>query len=488
MNTTAFIRATRPISPFSGVATVAYAALAGGLGWGIRGQYGHETGAMMAGLLVSLVLVLRCGSHLPPWAAIRAVAMGTVAMGFGGSETYGQTIGLTQDAPLVGNAEALRWGLLGLSIKGALWIGFAGLFLGMGLGGVRYRGREILLLLLSFPLLQWIGTHFVNEPFDPDNHVLPRLYFSDSWQWEPGSDLKPRREIWAGLLLALAGGMAWTGFWKRDALARRLAGWGMLGGAVGFPLGQCLQSYHAWHPTRFRTGVWQHLDPNMNWWNWMETTFGCVMGFLLAFGLLRNLARIRAPKVDRVDWLPDPISWVLLAVHLVFLVLEEFASIRFFNVFYDPGFHLGLIPMLLATSGRNMAAWVAFVVTAVPIAGKTLERLAFEEPVVSLSTAVVAYALVPLAWTAALAWSWRETDDFGPSTAGAPERLAVALGANALLYFGLNSAFFRFPWPWETWTSRTPNFLFYSLALLVLGILSLRTWAKPPDAKPGRRR
>jgi len=28
--------------------------MAGGLGWGIRGQYGHEAGAMIAGLLVRL--------------------------------------------------------------------------------------------------------------------------------------------------------------------------------------------------------------------------------------------------------------------------------------------------------------------------------------------------------------------------------------------------------------------------------------------------
>ena len=32
-------------------------AMAGGMGWGIRGQYGHETGAMIAGVLVSLILV-----------------------------------------------------------------------------------------------------------------------------------------------------------------------------------------------------------------------------------------------------------------------------------------------------------------------------------------------------------------------------------------------------------------------------------------------
>ena len=59
--------------------------------------------------------------------------------GFGGNMTYGQTLGLTQNAPVIGNWEALRWGLLGTTIKGAIWIGFAGLFLGMGLGGKRYR-------------------------------------------------------------------------------------------------------------------------------------------------------------------------------------------------------------------------------------------------------------------------------------------------------------------------------------------------------------
>ena len=118
---------------------VLLAALAGGMGWGIRGQYGHETGAMIAGLLVSLVLVFLLCPQAALLPAARAVAFGTIAIGIGGSMTYGQTIGLTQNAPLIGNWEAWRWGMLGLGIKGAIWIGFAGLFLGMGLGGVRYR-------------------------------------------------------------------------------------------------------------------------------------------------------------------------------------------------------------------------------------------------------------------------------------------------------------------------------------------------------------
>jgi predicted lipid-binding transport protein (Tim44 family) len=51
--------------------TAILGAAAGGLGWGIRGQYGHETGAMIAGLLVSLTLVLLLARHAPPLTAAR---------------------------------------------------------------------------------------------------------------------------------------------------------------------------------------------------------------------------------------------------------------------------------------------------------------------------------------------------------------------------------------------------------------------------------
>ena len=83
---------------------VLFAAMAGGMAWGIRGQYGHETGAMIAGLLVSLTLVFLLCPGASLLNVARAVALGTVAMGFGGSMTYGQTVGLTHDAPLVGKS------------------------------------------------------------------------------------------------------------------------------------------------------------------------------------------------------------------------------------------------------------------------------------------------------------------------------------------------------------------------------------------------
>src|SRR5262245_8936307 len=119
------------------LAAVLFPALAAGMGWGIRGQYGHETGAMIAGALAALTLVLLFASHFSSVTGARAAALMAAAIGIGGSETYGQTVGLTHDKELVGHWAALTWGMLGLALKGGLWIGFGGAFLGMGLGGKR---------------------------------------------------------------------------------------------------------------------------------------------------------------------------------------------------------------------------------------------------------------------------------------------------------------------------------------------------------------
>jgi hypothetical protein len=227
------------------------AAMAGGMGWGIRGQYGHETGAMIAGVLVSLVLVFLFCPRNASIHVIRAAALGTIAMGSGGSMTYGQTIGLTHDGPLIGNWASLRWGMLGLAIKGGVWIGFAGFFLGLGLGGKRYRPLEMLLLVIGMLIAAVVGWALLNSPHDPANHRLPWLYFSDHRHWEPGVELKHRPEIWGGLWCALAGGIVYAALAKKDVLARNLALWGILGGALGFPLGQALQATNAWNPRFF---------------------------------------------------------------------------------------------------------------------------------------------------------------------------------------------------------------------------------------------
>lgn len=454
--------------------TVVLAALAGGMGWGIRGQYGHETGAMIAGLLVSLVLVMLLRPRALVGPAARAVAMATVAIGFGGSMTYGQTVGLTHDPDLVGNLAAWRWGMLGLAIKGSIWIGFFGLFLGMGLGAVRYRAVEILGLMLGFLGLYAIGTHLFNRPFDPANQILPRLYFSADWHWRPGAVLKPRQECWGGLLLALWGGWAYVSFVRRDALARRLMLWACLGGALGFPGGQCVQAFHAWHAASFKTGIWTQIDPVMNWWNWMETTFGTIMGASVGLGLWLNRSRIDALAEPVANSIRPPVEWLLLLLHVGLLVTEEFGLNRWVSVAYDLGLILGVIPMVAVVGGRLWPVFVALPVTLIPIAGKTIEHLVYEQRATSPLLGWTVYGVVPVVSTFAFSLRWIRRDEEAKPGADGRFVPAVLLWVT-WLYFGLNYAFFRFPWPWGPWTARTPNSLFYWMAALTLTAVAIRS-------------
>lgn len=458
-----------------------FGALAGGLAWGIRGQYGHEAGAMIAGLLVSLVLVGLLAPHAALLPAARAVALATLAMGFGGSMTYGQTIGLTQDAPLVGNWAALRWGMLGLALKGGVWIGFAGLFLGMGLGGVRYRWREMSALMGGLLVLYAAGVWVLNRPFDPTNRILPALYFSDDWRWEPDALLKPRRECWGGLLFALIGAWAWAGWFRRDALARRLVLWGLLGGALGFPLGQCLQAFHAWNPEMFQDGFWGRLDPLMNWWNWMETTFGAVMGAALGFGLWWNRRFIGALQDDGPVEFSPPVEVLLLGLHVTLLLLVEFASVSAVDALYDLGLSLALVPLVTVAGGRWAPFLVALPVTLLPIAGKTIRHLGPFALTPGTAPAWLLCGVLPLVLTTAAAvWFIKQRDQHLTASGFARGGLLLT----TWLYFGLNFAFFDFPWPWQPWTARTPNALAYTLCALGLTWTCVR-YLKPPAANEG---
>ncbi|MCI0540055.1 MAG: hypothetical protein L0Z50_33025 [Verrucomicrobiales bacterium] len=450
---------------------VLFAAMAGGMGWGIRGQYGHETGAMIAGLLVALVLTLLFCPRDDAWSVARAVAWCTVATGFGGSMTYGQTVGLTHDAPLVGNWGALRWGLLGLAIKGGLWIGFAGVFLGMGLSGVRYRVRELFIAWLGVLGLCALGIWLLNEPFDPTKQILPRIYFSDDWRWEPGAALKPRREIWGGLLFALAGLLAYAGRWRGDRLAWRLGLWGVLGGAVGFPLGQCLQAYHAWNLDYFRQGGWAQIDPLINWWNFMETTFGAVMGAALGLGLWVNRRCVGIPRnADRFT-IPVWVGWILAAVHCALLIGTEFLALSWVDALYDFGLMLGFIPIVALAGGRWWPWLVLLPMTALPIAGKTLRELAYRQQVIAPWLGWIIYVVLPLGLLAVAAAGFARRAE---RSAQAQSILRPALLLTTWLYFGLNFAFFQFPWPWAKWTARTPNAIIYTVCALSLSFLAVR--------------
>ena len=445
-----------------------FAALAGGMGWGIRGQYGHETGAMLAGLLVALVVVYFFAYEFSSIDAAKAVALATVAIGFGGSMTYGQTLGLTQDAPLIGNIAALRWGLIGTFIKGSIWIGFFGLFLGLGLGGKKYSPIEIILILFVSVFFLYLGIYILNEPFDPENKELPFIYFSDDWYWEPGENLKPRREQWGGLVLALSFLLSYISIVKKDILARNMTVWGMFAGGIGFTLGQCVQAYHAWNADVIKNGFLSSIYPYINWWNMMEITFGAVFAFIITFGLWYNRHHISSNDNNNSFQLGFKNELVLLVVHIVALLTWNFISFSTFDWFADRAITMGIIPIVAIVGGRVWPYLICLPITALPIAGKTLRYLAYRTNDVSLIIGWVIYFFIPLIF---ITWFSLKLIRNQNNHSNGMTFIRYTLCINTVFYFFMNWSFFNWPWPWTTWTMRTPSgiiFLFCTISLLFL--------------------
>lgn len=471
---------------------IALTAMAAGMGWGIRGQFGHETGAMIAGTLASLVIVLCFVPHVHSLTAARAAAMMTVGIGIGGTMTYGQTVGLTHDRDLVGNWEALWWGLLGLSIKGGLWIGLAGAFLGMGLSGKRYRALEVLALMLFLVGLVFVGIWVFNSPYDPSQRVLPRLYFSGDWYFQPNKvDLKPRREVWGGLLAALTGLVAYTRFIRSDKLALRLALIGVTAGGLGFAGGQCVQAFHAWNADMFTNG-WPaqfKLFGFVNWWNMMEISFGFIFGVVLSLGLWFNRELILVESIEDQTFISPTVEILLVSTHLVLLIVAEFVPLPGIGGLIGNYTNFGLImcvlPMVGIVGGRMWPYLQLLPIVAVPICGKQLRALVYGiEPQYSWQLGWLLFAMIPLGILAVIV-TWLIVGSL--RSMKAQQFAAAALLANTLLYFSLNTAFFDFAWPWHAWTSRTPSqciFMFCALCLGSTACYSLTScrqwlWSKP---------
>ena len=104
------------------------------------------------------------------------------------------------DATVVDNPAELRYELrLGSDVVGQIrYVVEPGLVVlvhtevaesieGMGLGSVRYRARELAVLMFALVVVAQAGVWLLNEPYVPADRVLPRLYFSASWHGVPTS-------------------------------------------------------------------------------------------------------------------------------------------------------------------------------------------------------------------------------------------------------------------------------------------------------------
>ncbi|MAT14157.1 MAG: hypothetical protein CMJ46_02690 [Planctomyces sp.] len=104
-------------NPLLHLIAVLSAGLALSIGWGIRGNYGHETGAMLPGLLTGIIVCLF--SQREDWRErVGYFAMfGALGWGFGGSMSYMQIVGYTHS----GHFPSQIYGFYMLFMLGYLW-------------------------------------------------------------------------------------------------------------------------------------------------------------------------------------------------------------------------------------------------------------------------------------------------------------------------------------------------------------------------------
>ena len=125
--------------------------------------------------------------------------------------------------------------------------------------------------------------------------------------------------------------------------------------------------------------------------------------------------------------------------------------------------------MAAIVGGRWWPFMVVFPVTLFPIAGKTIRQLVYKESAINPAMGWIIYGIVPLIIAAAVAlWFARQ----------ATKRTGYHFARTGLLlctwmYFLLNYAFFRFPWPWAQWTGRTPNGIIFTVCAVGLTLAAL---------------
>jgi hypothetical protein len=263
------------------------------LGWGLRGSIGGGSlGAMIPGAMIGLVLCHLLDRHAD--AGVIA-AFAAIGVGFGGQETYGQTVGLS----LV--PETFWWAILGFVVKGAAWGLLGGAFIGIALDRQRHTSVQILAGFAIMVLGTWLGWRYLDDP--------KLVYFSNRFD-------RPREEVWAGLWL---GGLLLL-VWLRSRVPSLFALYGTIGGGIGFGLGASLQP--------LGKTAWAGMP--LGWWKAMELTFGAILGvaYVACAWRLRHELAGNGSTAAAGHSLPSALLSAILAIALV-IVAGQYLPVRF---------------------------------------------------------------------------------------------------------------------------------------------------------------
>ncbi|MBI4892005.1 MAG: hypothetical protein HY821_15370 [Acidobacteria bacterium] len=214
-------------NPLLRPASIALAMLSLSIGWGMRGNYGHETGAMMPGALCAIAISLFSAredwrQRLPSFAVF-----GALGWGFGGSMSYMVPMGYTQS----GEFASQIYGFVMVFLLGFLWSS-------MGVAGTAYAAAEEREKLTAlYKPMSWVfATWALWTLLEPA--VL--RWYSGSMGLDAGRMFRQRNPFywldsdWLEASLALAAVCLFDLWDRRFAKAGRLIGFGAGGAAAGF--------------------------------------------------------------------------------------------------------------------------------------------------------------------------------------------------------------------------------------------------------------
>ncbi len=244
-------------------------ALAVGLGWGIRGDFGHVVGAMFPGACLGLGLAYVSGQRaLFRWMPIIA-ALSALGIGVGGTMSYGILHGYAKADTLVNYS----YGLLMLFLQGAAWGTFGGALIGLVTERKPLQTGEWLGWLASIFLGGWATAFVVVIVF--------------------GFDINPPRGnssiAFMGAALAQIIWLAASG--KTNGLRGAVLGY--VGFGLGMAAGRLLGN--------LSNVLQEPWGFTINTWNVMEVSCGLIGGFIYTFGMV-NRSYPDPPERQGIPW------------------------------------------------------------------------------------------------------------------------------------------------------------------------------------------
>lgn len=221
-----------------------------GLGWAIRGHFGHEWGAAWAGTMGGLAIIVAIGrkdwwNHAPVLTFLAGIGWAV-----GGMMSYGIVIGYCRGVDFWN----VTYGYAMLAIIGGLYGCMGGGLLGLGLASNPEKRPQWGSLMAEMVAGGWLAWGL--------------LIYQMEWFMTP-----PRSELWAACLGAAAA-MLWYMYRNGFHNAFRVAVYAALGAGFGFSFGNFLQTLGN------ASGI------SYNWWNVMEFTLGFCGGTGMAYAII----------------------------------------------------------------------------------------------------------------------------------------------------------------------------------------------------------